>query len=165
MKRNIRNSLWISAGLLTTTFAGASAAASDDDARRSDERDRGRRCPSWVERQNEDIVVRFNELAFRDGRDAEALALVGDTYTNYEAGGVTTDRAALEGFLGFLGTNPDFVIDTAITECDQVVVRYETNATGAPTIGIDIYRVVGGKITEHWDSFALPGAAPAGTTD
>lgn len=114
--------------------------------------------------RNKQIVRKFNELAFRDGKDAEALALVGDTYTNYEAGGVTTDRSALEGLLAAFPGDPNFELDAVIGEKDLVTVRYEAVFNGTSTIGIDIYRVVDGKIVEHWDSFALPtNGAPPGS--
>lgn len=110
--------------------------------------------------RNKQIVRRFNELGFRDGNDAAALALVGEEYTNYEAGGVTTNRAALEGLLAAFPGDPNFALDEVIGEKDLVTVRYEAVLNGAPTIGIDIYRVRGGKIVEHWDSFAFPTNQP-----
>lgn len=150
----------VALGLTTVTagtgFAAASEGRSDAQPPSSDRRN----SESRSERRNKQIVVKSNELAFRDDRDAEALALVGDTYTNYEGGGVTTDRATLEQFLGAIGANPTFAIDEALADKDKVVVRYETNFGGVAGIGIDIYRVVDGKIVEHWDSFALPTTPP-----
>lgn len=108
--------------------------------------------------RNKRIVRDFNRLAFREGLDEEALKLVGDTYTNYEAQGATTDRQTLVGFLGQIGADPEFVLDDVIAERDMVTVRYEVVSFGTPTIGIDIYRVVNGKIVEHWDAFAAPTA-------
>ncbi len=110
--------------------------------------------------RNKAIVRRFNELAFRDGKDAEALELVGETYTNFEAGGVTTNRATLEGFLAAIPGDPSFALDDVFGEKDRVTVRYEAVINGTPTIGLDVYRVRNGKIVEHWDSFALPSSQP-----
>jgi steroid delta-isomerase-like uncharacterized protein len=63
----------------------------------------------------------------------------------------------------FKGLDPHFTIEDVIAEGDKVVVRWTNSgtnvgdflgipATGRPfsTAGIDIYRLEGGRLAEHW---------------
>ena len=103
-----------------------------------------------------DEVINQNNLAALDG-------LLGDHYVSHD---LPSDPAALKGFINGMHTAfPDgqMTIDQLIAEGDSVAMRgtYRGTQTGPlqdiPPMGKvvtvpaqDMYRVVAGKIVEHW---------------
>ena len=101
-------------------------------------------------------VINQNNLAILDG-------LLGDPYVSHD---LPSDPAALKGFIDGMHTAfPDgrMTIEQLITEGDTVAMRgtYRGTQTGRlqdiPPTGkavvvpaMDMYRVVAGKIVEHW---------------
>ena len=116
--------------------------------------------------QNKDIARRIYEEVINK-RDLDLLdELVKPDYIEHDP--LPGQREGLDGIrdryrMLIEGLDPHFTIEDLIAENDRVVVRWTNSGTnvgeflGAPatnrsftTAGIDIYRVEGGKLAEHW---------------
>lgn len=116
--------------------------------------------------QNKDIARRIYEEVINK-RDLDLLdELVKPDYNEHDP--LPGQREGLDGIrdrfrMLIEGLDPHFTIEDLIAEDDRVVVRWTNSGTnvgeflGAPatnrpftTAGIDIYRVEGGKLAEHW---------------
>jgi predicted ester cyclase len=116
--------------------------------------------------QNKDIARRIYEEVINK-RDLDLLdELVRPDYIEHDP--LPGQREGLDGIrdryrMLIEGLNPHFTIEDVIAEGDRVVVRWTNSGTnigeflGAPatnrsftTAGIDIYRVEGAKLAEHW---------------
>ncbi len=113
--------------------------------------------------QNKVIVRRFYEEVINQNNVAILDELHGDNFVSHD---LPSERAALKRFIGgFHAAFPDghITIDQMIAEGDSVALRatYRGTQTGAfqdiPPTGKavtvpaqDMYRVVEGKIVEHW---------------
>jgi predicted SnoaL-like aldol condensation-catalyzing enzyme len=99
---------------------------------------------------NRDLVVKALTELFIDG-DASALDRYwsGDDYIQHNPvfpNGVDGLRSHL------VGTNVTYEIGFAVGTGDIVMVHGRfTGNTPKPLIAVDIFRVIDGKITEHWD--------------
>jgi len=115
---------------------------------------------------NKDVARRIYEEVINK-RDLDLLdELVATDYIEHDPlPGQGTGLQGIKDRYGMLiaGLDPQFTIDDMIAEGDKVVVRWTNNGTnvgdflGIPatgrsfsTAGIDIYRVEGGKLAEHW---------------
>ena len=116
---------------------------------------------------NEAVVRRlFDEIT--KGNLTVADELIAEDYAQHSAFGIPNGREAFKQFFrAFAAAVPDahFVIEDVIAEDDKVVTRLTVTGTqtgalqGIPPTGktfsmkgIDIFRVVDGKIVEHWDA-------------
>ena len=113
--------------------------------------------------QNKRTVRRFYEEVINQNNLAVLDELLGEAYVSHD---LPSDPTALKGFIsGFHAAFPDgrITIDQLIAEGDSVAMRgtFRGTQTGPfqdipPTGKVvtipaqDMYRVVGGKIVEHW---------------
>jgi predicted ester cyclase len=116
--------------------------------------------------KNKDIARRIYEEVINK-RDLDLLGeLVRPDYIEHDP--LPGQGEGLDGIRGrysmlIEGLDPHFTIEDMIAEGDRVVVRWTNSGTnvgeflGAPatnlpftTAGIDIYRVEGAKLAEHW---------------
>ena len=135
--------------------------------------------------QNKALVARFIDEIFNRGNMSAADELLAPNFVEHEhlPAGVPRDREGVKMLSSMLRSAfPDLkvTIDDTIVEGDKVVVRMTWSGThrgefmGVPASGksvsigvIDIIRVSGGKLVEHWgqmDAMAMLqqiGALPA----
>jgi predicted SnoaL-like aldol condensation-catalyzing enzyme len=65
---------------------------------------------------------------------------------------VPNGSAVLKGFVGNFGPNFKYEPGMVVAEGDLVMVHGRYTGIGPKTmIGVDIFRLVNGKIVEHWD--------------
>lgn len=134
---------------------------------------------------NKALVRRFIKEIFVEGRRETVDELLADDFIahTWPSTGHPKDdlKSAIDRTSKGLA-NPTFTIDDLIAEDDQVAARLTTSATqvgpfmGMPPSGktykieeIHIFRIRGGKVTEHWHQFdqmgmmkqlgAMPGAS------
>jgi len=116
---------------------------------------------------NKAIVRRLFEEIMR-GKLAVADELIVEDYTQHSVFGIPNGREAFKQFfMAFGEAVPDahFDIEDVIAEGDKVVIRLTVSGTQTGALqdipptgkkfamkGIDIFRVVDGKIVEHWDA-------------
>jgi steroid delta-isomerase-like uncharacterized protein len=134
--------------------------------------------------ENKQLVRRFVQEIFVEGRAASVDELVTDEFTPHTWGPMPPGKAGLLDGIKRVSaglTDAHMTIDDVIAEGDRVAVRLTSSATqsgpfmGLPpsgkryTIGeIHIFRVSDGKVAEHWHQAdflgmmrqlgALPGA-------
>ena len=116
--------------------------------------------------RNKDVVRRFYEEVFNQ-RDVDLLdELVVRDYEEHDP--LPGQQPGLDGLKHRVNTiiaalDPHFAIEDVIAEGDKVVVRWTNSGTnvgdflGIPATGrsfsiagVDIYRLEGGKLAEHW---------------
>ncbi len=113
--------------------------------------------------QHKRTIRRFYDEVINQNNLAALAGLLGDHYISHD---LPSDPAALKGFINGMHTAfPDgqMTIDQLIAEGDTVAMRgtYRGTQTGSlqdiPPTGkavvvpaMDMYRVVAGKIVEHW---------------
>jgi len=109
--------------------------------------------------QNKMTVLAFYKEAHFDGDVDGAIArYVGDTYIQHTPAaddGVEGLRAYINGFLkAFPNAKGD--ICRVIADGDLVAVHAHWTDLISPNgdVGVDIFRVSGGKLVEHWDVIA-----------
>lgn len=116
---------------------------------------------------NKSIVLRLFEEVMK-GNLAITDELMAEDYTQHSVFGIPNGREGFKQFfMAFATAVPDaqFVIEDVTAEGDKVVTRFTVNGTqtgalqGIPPTGkkfsmkgIDIFRVVDGKVVEHWDA-------------
>jgi steroid delta-isomerase-like uncharacterized protein len=116
---------------------------------------------------NKTIVRRLFEEVMKGKLDIADELLAAD-YVQHSVFGIPDGREGFKQFfMTFAAAVPDanFVIEDVIAEGDKVVTRFMVTGTqtgelqGIPPTGkkfsmtgIDIFRVVDGKIVEHWDA-------------
>jgi steroid delta-isomerase-like uncharacterized protein len=115
---------------------------------------------------NKEVARRFYEEVFNK-HDVDMLdELVAPDYNEHDP--LPGQRAGLDGVRDRVamiidGLDPHFTLEDVIAEGDKVVVRWTNSGTnigeflGIPAThrsfsiaGIDIYRLSGGKLAEHW---------------
>jgi len=135
--------------------------------------------------QNKALIGRFIEELFNRGNMSLADEMLAPDFVDREQlpPGIPNDREGVKVLTTMLrGAFPDFkaTIDDILAEGDKVVVRMTWSGThkgefmGIPATGkrvsfgvIDIIRIAGGKLVEHWgqmDSMGMMqqlGAIPA----
>ena len=118
--------------------------------------------------ENKAVVRQFIEEVFEGGNVDAVDRLVADDFVPHTWPG-TTDRDGLKATMARVAkglADASFRIDDLIAEGDRVVARVTASATqvgefmGMPPSGksytieeIHIFRVGGGRITEHWHQF------------
>lgn len=118
--------------------------------------------------ENHKAVVRrlFEEVM--KGNLAVADELIAEDYVQHSIFGIPNGRESFKQFfLAFAAAVPDaqFVVEDVIAEGDKVVTRLTVTGTQTGTLqgipptgkkftmkGIDIFRLVDGRIVEHWDA-------------
>lgn len=103
---------------------------------------------------NRQIVEDFLDLINRQGRVREAFERhVAEEYIQHNptAGNGREDAIALiEGLSGAPGFNP--VVKRMVAEGDLVAVHMHIQVEQGPGLAVmDMFRLEGGKIIEHWD--------------
>jgi len=105
---------------------------------------------------NKQTVSDFYKLAFNDHNPAKAVEkYVGKTYTQHNPTVADGPQAFIDFVNGFYATNPNLHVEIKrlIAEGDLVVthVLITTSETDRGLAAMDIFRLEGGKIVEHWD--------------
>lgn len=116
---------------------------------------------------NKAVVRRLFEEVMK-GNLSVADELIAEDYAQHSVLGIPDGREGFKQFfVAFAAAAPDahFVIDDVIAEGDKVVIRLTVTGTqtgalqGIPPTGktfsmkgIDIFRLVDGRIVEHWDA-------------
>jgi predicted ester cyclase len=146
--------------------------------------------PSVTAEESKALVRRFVDEVISRGNLAALDDLVGPDYVYHGPGMVVRGPAGLRGLMGMLrGGFPDWAeaVEDVVAEGDRVAFRVTGSGThrgdfmGIPPsgarvaiMGIDLVRVAGGRIAEHWANFdqlgmlqqigavPAPGAPPAG---
>lgn len=117
--------------------------------------------------QNKMIIRRLFAEIMR-GNLAVADELIAEDYVQHSVFSIPNGREAFKQFfMAFATAVPDarFVIEDIIAESDKVVSRFSVTGTQMGELsgilptrkkftmrGIDIFRMVDGKIVEHWDA-------------
>jgi predicted ester cyclase len=123
--------------------------------------------------ENKSVVREFFEEVVNAGNLDRADDLVSTGYVEHQELPGGDDRQGIEVAKGFLslmrGASPDFrfEVDDLIAEGDKVAARVSVSGTHlgemmglAPTgkrvstSGIEVFRFEGGKMAEHWATFA-----------
>lgn len=123
---------------------------------------------------NRALVRRFYDEVLNEGKTMLIDELAIASYDEHDP--LPGQREGLEGLKDRVtmlveGLAPTFTIEDVVCEADRVVVRWTNRARHVGTFlgipptgrtcaiaGIDIYRVEGGKLAEHWhviDQFAM----------
>lgn len=121
---------------------------------------------------NKELVRRLFEEVFNDGQVQAISSLVRDDYVQHNPM-VGAGADGLEAFVTELRrVFPDlhFTIEDLVAERDRVVARVSVTGThsgefiGIPATGrfvhtqsIDIFRIAGDRLAEHWDVLDLDG--------
>lgn len=105
--------------------------------------------------QNKALVRDFYARAFvRKEPEAAAKSFLGDRYTQHNPSAADGADAFVAFAKGLIGASPTLKVEIkrVIAEANLVVVhsRFET-APGKASAVMDIFRVEGGRIVEHWD--------------
>lgn len=123
-----------------------------------------------ISEKNKEIVLAFYKEAHFDGDVDGAIArYVGDTYIQHTPGaedGVEGLRAYINAFLRNF-PKAKGSIRRVIADGDIVAVHAHWTDLISPNgdVGIDIFRVTGGKLVEHWDVLAaIPDTSKNGNT-
>jgi steroid delta-isomerase-like uncharacterized protein len=123
--------------------------------------------------KNKQVALRFYEEVCNK-HDVDLLdELAVENYDEHDPlPGQGTGRAGLKDRVNALinGLDPHFTIEDVIAEGDKVMVRWTNSGTnsgdflGIPATGrsftiggIDIYRLEGGKLAEHWHQVDMLG--------
>jgi len=106
--------------------------------------------------ENKRIAQAFWETAFRDARPAAAAErFLGDTYVQHNPQTPDGPEAFVGAIEGMHGAAPGFSgeVKRAIGEDDLVVLHshVKMSAEDPGMAVVDIFRVVDGKVVEHWD--------------
>jgi predicted SnoaL-like aldol condensation-catalyzing enzyme len=132
--------------ILTLLLCVSLPAAAYDDCRE----------PEDVLAANKATVKAYYELAFNAGRPAEAVARYqGDRYIQHNPHAADGPQAFIDFVTAYKGQHPELHVDIRrmIAEGDLVVTHslITTGPTDRGNAVVDIFRLEGGKIVEHWD--------------
>jgi predicted SnoaL-like aldol condensation-catalyzing enzyme len=112
--------------------------------------------PQSAPKTNKEVAIAFYNMIFIDHKVEEAFKLYSvPEYKQHNPMAATGSQAAIS-FLGpYLKSNPDYKgeIKRVIAEGELVAVHNHVKS-GASDRGravVDIFRVVNGKVVEHWD--------------
>lgn len=122
-----------------------------------------------AEEQNKKTVVAFYDAAINDKDFAAASAYLGDKYIQHNP--LAADGpAGLQAFLEFAKANlGGFKVEFKRVLADGDFVIVHAHATNGPddrgSAVMDIFRLEGGKVVEHWDVIqAIPETAQNSNT-
>jgi predicted SnoaL-like aldol condensation-catalyzing enzyme len=113
-------------------------------------------CPSPAEaEQNRQVVLTFQEQFFNQHDLSAADRYVAENYVQHNPTVADGRKALIETFAKVFDRNPQAhsqIIRSAV-DCDLVYVHLHSTANPADRglAIVNIFRVKGGKITEHWD--------------
>lgn len=115
---------------------------------------------------NKKIVTAFLDLVFNEKRPADAFArYVGDGYVQHNPHAPDGAECSAVHLAGFLETTPGLRIDIRrmVAEGDLVVTHSLMTFTpdDRGTAAMDIVKITGGRIVEHWDVAQAVPAEPA----
>jgi predicted SnoaL-like aldol condensation-catalyzing enzyme len=120
--------------------------------------------------QNKKIVRDFYELAFNDHKPRAAAAkYIGDTYIQHNPFVPNGAAPFYEHFEDYFSKHPhSYVVFSHVLAEGDLVVLHLHSRTEHSDLGkaiVDIFRVEGGKIVEHWDvSQEVPATTASGNT-
>jgi predicted SnoaL-like aldol condensation-catalyzing enzyme len=124
----------------------------------------GEACNEATEQRNKDLVVAFYDAAINDKDFEAASKFLGDTYTQHNP--LAADGPeGLKAFLDFARANlPSYKTEfkRVLADGDFVVVHAHARVTPEDrgSAVMDIFRVEGGKVVDHWDVIqAIPETA------
>lgn len=109
---------------------------------------------------NRAIVTRFADLFYRQKRVEEAfLTYVAPDYIQHNPG-IADGREAAMTALEPLFARPDhsFAVERILVDGDFAAIHVRVSSPTPPGHGaavVDLYRLAGGKIVEHWDVIQL----------
>ena len=106
--------------------------------------------------RNKQVVVAYYTLAFNEHRPAEAVARYGGPYYIQHNPLLPDGFEAFIAFVtGFAAQFPQSSVEirTVLAEGDRVVTHglLKSSPEDRGTVAMDIFRLEGGKIVEHWD--------------
>ncbi|MBR0873231.1 ester cyclase [Bradyrhizobium tropiciagri] len=104
---------------------------------------------------NKKVVLAFYETAFRGAPERAASEYAGATYIQHNPRVADGTQGFVAFVRGLLTSFPDMklMIKRVIAEDDLVVTHaHIVKIPGEPGLAVvDIFRVEGGKVVEHWD--------------
>lgn len=106
--------------------------------------------------ENKKVAIAFYNLALNEQKPAEAVQkYVGNRYVQHNPNVPNGTEPFIQYFTEFFKQNPKatFKIKRAIAENDLVAlhVHFKLNPEDRGQAIVDIFRVRGGKVVEHWD--------------
>lgn len=121
-------------------------------------------CERAVTEANKATVSAAIDELFVQGDITAVDRYWGEPYLQHNpiaASGVTTFRNLFGGLIS--PGNPIYSLSRIVAECELVLIHGDYTSFGGPTF--DLFRVVDGRIVEHWDAFATgDGPNPSGHT-
>ena len=110
-------------------------------------------CERSVTEANKATVSSAIDELFVQGDITAVDRYWGEPYLQHNpiaASGVTTFRNLFGGLIS--PGNPIYSLSRIVAECELVLIHGDYTSFGGPTF--DMFRVVDGRIVEHWDAFA-----------
>ena len=105
--------------------------------------------------QNRAIVTAFADLFYRERRVREAFeGFVADDYVQHNPGIADGREAAIVALTPlFSRTDMQFKVKLILVDGDHAAIHLHAIAPDTPrgTAVVDLFRLQGGKIVEHWD--------------
>ena len=109
--------------------------------------------------QNRAIVTSFADLFYRERRVREAFeGFVADDYVQHNPGIADGREAAIVALTPlFSRTDMQFKVKLILVDGDHAAIHLHAIAPDTPrgTAVVDLFRLQGGKIVEHWDVLQL----------
>jgi predicted SnoaL-like aldol condensation-catalyzing enzyme len=121
------------------------------------------------ERRNRDVVLDFYEAGVNRRDFAAAFRHLGDRYIQHNPNASDGPEGFRERFT-FMGANfPKFRVEIKRVFVEGDLVAVHVRSFDGPTpngeAGVDIFRLEGGRIVEHWDVIQpIPDSIPHGNT-
>jgi len=109
-----------------------------------------------MSRENKKIILEYHDLVFNKHCPKEAAELfIDDLYIQHNPMAKQGKSSFIDFFTNFFKENPGFrvTVQNSAAEGDLVFLHVHTSMGGSDLgeMTVDIYRLVDGKIREHWD--------------